>query len=98
VELKPSASGTTIHIRFGAPETPREIELMKEIGPSYEQALRSGIPTLFSQPEAEYEARQADAGPEAELAAPRPDGTASGLWSPSLLQSRTRRIRALASC
>ena len=43
------------------------------------QALESGIPSLVAQLDAELAAREADRGPEPELAAPRPDGPLSGL-------------------
>ena len=79
VEFEPGPSGTTIHIRYAAPKTRREKELMKEIGPAYGQALQSGIPTLIAQLDAELAARDADRGPEPELTMPRPDGPLSGL-------------------
>lgn len=39
----------------------------------------SGIPSLIAQLEGELAAREADRGPEPELAAPRPDGPLAGL-------------------
>jgi Protein of unknown function (DUF2652)/Polyketide cyclase / dehydrase and lipid transport len=79
VELEPTTDGTTIHMRYGAPKTRREKELMKGIGPAYEQALRSGIPELLAQLDAALAARDADRGPEPELAVPNPDGPLAGL-------------------
>ena len=79
IELEPGPSGTMIHFRFGPPKTRRERELMKEIGPAYGQALRSGVPSLIAQLEATLEAREADRDPEPELTVPRPDGPLSGL-------------------
>ena len=79
VELEPTTTGTTIHIRFAAPKTRREKVLMREIGPVYEQALRSGIPSLIAQLDAKFAAREADRGPEPELSEPRPGGLLSGL-------------------
>jgi hypothetical protein len=79
VELEPTTTGTTIHIRFAAPKTRREKVLMEEIGPAYEQALRSGIPSLIAQLDAKFAAREADRGPEPELSEPRPGGLLSGL-------------------
>ena len=44
IELEPTAAGTVIHIRFGAPRTRREKALMEHIGPAYGQALQSSFP------------------------------------------------------
>jgi hypothetical protein len=52
---------------------------MEHIGPAYGAALRSGVPALLAQLEAELAARQADRGPEPELPAPRPDGPLAGI-------------------
>ena len=79
IELEPDAGGTTIHMRFAAPKSKREKALMEHIGPAYGQALRSGIPSLLSQLDAALAAREADRGPEPELARPRPDGPLAGL-------------------
>jgi uncharacterized protein YndB with AHSA1/START domain len=79
IELEPIASGTIIHLRFAAPKTKREKALMEHIGPAYGAALESGIPTLLAQLDAELAVREADRGPEPELATPRPDGPLSGL-------------------
>ena len=79
IELEPVTSGTIIHLRFAAPKTRREKALMEHIGPAYGAALESGIPTLVALLEAELAARDADRGPEPELAQPRPDGPLSGL-------------------
>jgi hypothetical protein len=72
-------SGTTIHLRFAAPKTRREKALMEHIGPAYGEALRSGIPTLIAQLDAALAARDADRGPEPDLARPRPDGPLAGI-------------------
>ncbi len=79
IELEPSASGTTIHLRFAAPRTKREKALMEHIGPAYGAALRSAIPSLVAQLESRYRMSAADAAPEPELATPRPDGPLAGL-------------------
>jgi Protein of unknown function (DUF2652)/Polyketide cyclase / dehydrase and lipid transport len=79
VELEPGSAGTTIHFRYGAPKTRREKGLMEVIGPAYGEALRSGIPGLLAQLNAELAARDRGLGPEPELVAPRPDGPLSGL-------------------
>ena len=77
IELEPDTAGTTIHFRFAAPTTPREQELAQDIGPAYEEALRSTLPTLLAQLDAELAARLAERGPEPELISPRPGGILS---------------------
>jgi uncharacterized protein YndB with AHSA1/START domain len=79
IELEPTATGTVVHLRFAAPKTKRGRALMEHIGPAYGAALRSGIPSLIAQLDAKLAARDADRGPEPELATPRPDGPLSGL-------------------
>lgn len=49
VELEPTPVGTTIHFRFAAPETAREVAAMGHIGPAYGEALRSNLPALVAQ-------------------------------------------------
>ncbi len=70
VELEPETAGTMIHFRFGAPETSREIEAMEQIGPAYEEALRSALPSLAAQLAEVAAARQADPEPEPPLPGP----------------------------
>ena len=84
IELEPDANGTTIHFRFAAPKTRREQALIQEIGSGYEDALRSRLPDLVAQLDAELAAREADRGPEPELAGPRPDGPLVGLAPPDV--------------
>ncbi len=79
IELEPDAEGTVIHYRFAAPKTKREMGLMEHIGPAYGEALRSGIPSLIAQLDAELAKREADRGPQPKLAGPRPDGPLAGL-------------------
>lgn len=64
IELEPTPEGTNIEFRFAAPETEREQEAMKVIGPAYGAALESTIPTLVAQLEEAAAARAADRGPE----------------------------------
>jgi uncharacterized protein YndB with AHSA1/START domain len=79
IELEPGPGGTTIHFRFGPAKTRREKALMEHIGPAYGAALRSTIPSLIAQLDAELAAREAGRGPEPELTRPRPDGPLSRL-------------------
>ena len=79
IELEPTATGTVIHFRYGAPRTKREMVLMEHMGPAYGEALRSSLPSLIAQLEARLAARDAGRGPEPELPIRREDGPLSGL-------------------
>ena len=79
IELEPGTAGTTIHFRFAAPKARRERALAKDVGAAYGQALRSSLPSLIAQLDAEFEARETNRGPEPELARPRPGGPLSGI-------------------
>jgi hypothetical protein len=79
VEFEPTTTGTTIHFRYTDAKTRREKSLMAVIAPAYGEALRSGIPSLVAQLDAELADRETDRGPEPVLAAPRPDGPLAAL-------------------
>jgi uncharacterized protein YndB with AHSA1/START domain len=79
IELEPTPTGTTIHMRFAAPKTKREMPLMQVIGPAYAQALEARAPDLVAQLDAELAAREADRAPEPELMTPKLGGPLSGL-------------------
>jgi hypothetical protein len=79
IELEPTTTGTTIHMRFAAPKTKREMPLMQVIGPAYAHALEVHAPGLVAQLDAKLAAREADGGPEPELIRPKADGPLSGL-------------------
>jgi uncharacterized protein YndB with AHSA1/START domain len=64
IELEPTGDGTMIHIRYGAPETQREIEAMEAIGPAYGEALRGSFRDLVAQLDGALSARLANRGPE----------------------------------
>lgn len=70
IEFEPTAKGTTIHFRFGPPETPREAAAMEVIGPAYGAALAAAIPDLIAQMEGEFAAADSDRGPEPEITVP----------------------------
>jgi hypothetical protein len=67
IELVPTLDGTTVEFRFAPPESPREQEAMKEIGPAYGAALRSAIPGLTAQLEEAMAAYEVERGPEPQL-------------------------------
>jgi uncharacterized protein YndB with AHSA1/START domain len=79
LEFEPTSEGTLIRIRFGRPTTARERAAVAEIGPAYEQALRSASPTLVGELEASLASVEADRGPEPSLTPPRPDGVLARL-------------------
>jgi uncharacterized protein YndB with AHSA1/START domain len=79
IELEPTPTGTIVHLRYAAPRTKREQALMEQLGSDYGAALESAIPALLEQLDAELAAREADRGPEPELATPKPDGPLAGL-------------------
>ena len=85
VEFEPTTAGTTIHFRYAAPKTRREMELMKVIGPAYGAALESGLPSLVAQLDAELAARDANRDAEPEMKVPKPDGPLSGLQPMALV-------------
>ena len=58
IELEPTATGTTIHMRFAAPKTKREKALMEQIGPAYAHALEAQAPELIAQLDAALAARE----------------------------------------
>lgn len=79
IEFEPTPTGTIIHYRFAAPRAKKERALAAEIGAAYGPALQSAVPKLLELLDAELAAREADRGPEPELAAPRPDGPVAGI-------------------
>lgn len=58
VELEPMGNGTIIHLRFAAPKSRRERELLKEIGPAYGKALVASFPALVAQLEGRSDTRE----------------------------------------
>jgi len=53
IEFEPIPDGTLIHYRFALPETEAEGALAREIASAYGEALRSAVPALVAQLEAE---------------------------------------------
>jgi hypothetical protein len=84
IELEPLPTGTLIHYRFAPPKAKRDMALAQQVGAAYGEALRSSLPALVAQLDAELAAREADRGPEPELSGPRPDGPLAGLGPPVL--------------
>jgi Protein of unknown function (DUF2652)/Polyketide cyclase / dehydrase and lipid transport len=78
IELEPTPIGTTIHMRFAPPKTKRERALAEGIAAAYGDALRSRIPDLVAQLDAELASREGGAV-EPAMATPKPDGPLAGL-------------------
>ena len=55
IEFEPTATGTTIHIRFERPADARELVAAEQVGRPYEQALRSAIPAFVAGLEAAFD-------------------------------------------
>jgi hypothetical protein len=85
IELEPLPTGTQIHYRFAPPKAKRDLALAQQVGAAHGEALRSSLPALIAQLDAELAAREADRGPEPELVVPRPDGPLAGLWPPAII-------------
>jgi hypothetical protein len=79
IELEPTATGTMIHMRFGAAKTKREQALMAEIGPAYGHALQSRVEALTARLDAELAAVETGAALEPDLPTPKPDGPFAAL-------------------
>lgn len=79
IEFEPVPSGTVIHYRYAPPRSKKERALVTQIASGYGPALESAMPTLLELLDAEMTAREADRGPEPELALPGPTGPLAGL-------------------
>ena len=67
-----------VHQRFAPPNAKMDLALARQVAAGYGEALRSSVPTLIAQLEAERAKREADRGPEPTLAANPARGTARG--------------------
>jgi hypothetical protein len=79
IELEPTAKGTTIHMRYAAPKTKREMPLMEVIGPAYAQALETNCPSLAAQLAAVFASRKDAATSEPALGMPKANGPLASL-------------------
>lgn len=78
-ELEPTAGGTLIHMRFGAPTVKKEREIFIQAMPMFEGPFAANAEALRTQLAAELAARAADASPEPDLPAPGADAPFAGL-------------------
>lgn len=79
IELEPTATGTTIHVRFGPPKKKSDLALVRDAGSHYETGFRAAIPALLEQLEAAAVAFDGDDLPEPALPERKPDGVLSGI-------------------
>jgi hypothetical protein len=68
IEFEPTSAGTTIHMRFAPPASRKLRELADHVGEAYGAALRSALPSLLEQLDAEMAARESSPGYEDDLA------------------------------
>jgi uncharacterized protein YndB with AHSA1/START domain len=79
IELEPTATGTTVHFRYGPPKTAKERAIMAGLEPMYRGVFAARMARLVEQLDAETAARGAAQAEEPELPAPRADGVLAGL-------------------
>jgi hypothetical protein len=79
IELEPTATGTTVHFRYGRPRTAKERAIMASLEPMYRDVFASRTARLVQQLDAEMAARGAAQAEEPELPSPRADGVLAGL-------------------
>ena len=79
IELEPTATGTTVHFRFGNARTKREQAALDAFVPGYGAGFRSTMGTLLGHLEAARAAADQGEGLEPALPTPQPDGPLSGL-------------------
>jgi Protein of unknown function (DUF2652)/Polyketide cyclase / dehydrase and lipid transport len=79
VELEPTASGTTIHFRYGAPKAAKERAILQELLPVYEEMFAASSTAMISQLEAELADRRGDSPVEPDLPAQKPDSVVAAL-------------------
>ena len=60
VEFEPTPTGTTIHMRFAPPTARRDLPLAAHVAEAYGAALRSSVPALLVQLDAEVALRTSD--------------------------------------
>jgi Protein of unknown function (DUF2652)/Polyketide cyclase / dehydrase and lipid transport len=78
-EFEPTSDGTIIHLRFAAPVTVKEREILAEMRSYLEGAMESSTEILTRELEAEVTRRTAEAAEEPELPQPRSDGVLAGI-------------------
>ena len=73
IELEPTATGTTIHMRYAAPKVKRDRAPARQVADAYGDALRSSLPALVEQLDAALRGSRSGRRPRA-----RADGAAAG--------------------
>jgi uncharacterized protein YndB with AHSA1/START domain len=78
IELEPTATGTTVHFRYGPPKTAKERAIVAGLEPMYREIFAARMAKLVEQLDAEMAARDAEQADEPQLPAPRADGVLAG--------------------
>jgi len=79
IELEPTATGTTVHFRYGLPRTAKERAIMKGLEPMYRDVFAARMQRLVDQLDAEVATRGTEQAREPELPVSRADGVLAGL-------------------
>jgi uncharacterized protein YndB with AHSA1/START domain len=79
IEFEPTATGTTIHFRYAAPDTAKERAIAAGLVPMYRDIFAARLPRLADLLDAEIAARRAEQAEEPGLPAPTADGPLAGL-------------------
>ena len=69
VEFEPTPLGTTIHMRYAPPTARKDRPLALQVADAYGAAVRSSLPALLVQLDAEMAARDANQDPEPPIVA-----------------------------
>ena len=78
-ELEPTADGTQIHMRFGAPTSKKERDILASALPSFDGAFDANATALRTQLAAELDARASGAGPEPAVPTPSTHAPFAGI-------------------
>jgi uncharacterized protein YndB with AHSA1/START domain len=79
VELEPTASGTVVHMRFGAPKTAKERAMAEPLKPMFEGMIAASGAALRMLIQSEVSERESAATAEPPLPEPRADGVLAEL-------------------
>jgi uncharacterized protein YndB with AHSA1/START domain len=81
-EFEPTATGTHVSVRFGAPKSAKDLPLMGALEAEVRAVMDVGFATLTEQAGAELQARSQGRELEPDLPTPKPDGLFSELVQP----------------
>jgi hypothetical protein len=79
IEFEPTASGTTVHMRYALPTSRRNRDLAQQVAQAYGAALQSSVPNLCSQLDAEHDVRMENRDDEPRMEILLEDGSLPNL-------------------